>query len=72
MSKPYILPGPADAGNQFGYFKRGIVPAGAFAVVEDGEYANGGYGPSLEGRGVFGTREEAEAEIIRLSAGVET
>lgn len=40
------LYGPADCGNQFGYWTRELVPAGHFAIVTDGELANGGFGPS--------------------------
>lgn len=43
----YVLEGPADCGNVFGYFKKGLVKAGQFAVVEDDHYANGGRCPSL-------------------------
>jgi hypothetical protein len=47
----YVLEGPADCGNVFGLWKPSLVPAGRWTVVEDGEYANGGYGPStVDGR----------------------
>jgi len=56
-----VLEGPADCGNQFGFLKAGLVPAGKFAVVENDEYANGGHGPcSVDGR-LYATRAEAEA-----------
>ncbi len=45
----YILEGPASAGNEFGFFKPELIPAGCFAVCHDGEYANGGRGHRLEG-----------------------
>ncbi len=47
----YVLAGPADCGSRLGYWQEGRVPAGAWAVVADGEYANGGHGPSsVDGR----------------------
>jgi hypothetical protein len=67
--KTYILEGPADAGNLFGFWKPGLIPAGKFAVVEDGEISNGGYGPSIVTQQVFNSREEAEIEIRRQESG---
>jgi hypothetical protein len=51
MGQIYVIAGPADAGNTLGIFRRGLIPAGRFAVVRDGEYANGGHGPiAVDGR----------------------
>ena len=58
--KRYILEGPANCGNIFGYCKRGLVPAGRWAVVKDGEYANGGHGPSTVDGRLYDSREAAE------------
>lgn len=56
----YVLEGPADCGNVFGYWKTNLVPAGKFVVVEGCELANGGYGPcTIDGR-LYGSREAAE------------
>lgn len=69
--KMYILAGPADCGNVFGFFRAGLVRDGQFAVVEDGEYNNGGYGPSdVTGR-VFASREEAEKAMLEKLIGSE-
>jgi hypothetical protein len=62
----YVLEGPADAGNVFGYWKPGLIPAGKFAVVENGELANGGHGPCTVDGKLYGSREAAE-EAIRDS-----
>lgn len=61
-----VLAGPADCGNVFGFYKPGLIPAGKFAVVSDGEYSNGGRGPSVEVATLFATIEAAEAEMRRL------
>jgi hypothetical protein len=61
----YVLEGPADAGNVFGYWKPGLIPAGKFAVVENGELANGGHGPCTVDGKIYGSREAAE-EAIRV------
>ena len=58
--KAKVLAGPADAGNQFGFWKPGLVPAGKFAVVEHGELSNGGNGPSTVDGKLYSSREEAE------------
>jgi hypothetical protein len=66
MSEMYILVGPADCGNALGVYKPGLVPAGKFAIVQDGEYANGGYGPvSVDGR-LYGSKERALAALEKL------
>lgn len=59
----YVLAGPADLGNTFGYCKPGGLAAGRFAIVEDDEYANGGDGPSTVDGRTYSTREEAEAAL---------
>ena len=53
-----VIEGPVTVGNTFGFY--GVeIPKGKFAVVEDGEYANGGYGPSLATKTVFSQRFDA-------------
>jgi hypothetical protein len=63
---PYIIEGPAKIGNVFGYY--GVqVPQGKFAIVSNGEYYNGGHGPSQYGPSrLFDTREEAEKVLQEL------
>ena len=65
----HVIEGPAEIGNSFGYFGQ-ILPEGMFAVVEDGEYANGGRGPSVGccGHSKHRTREGAEACLAALQA----
>jgi len=46
MSKYYVVEGPVFIGNKFGYSGH-LLPEGQIAVVEDGEHANGGRGPSV-------------------------
>ena len=45
MADMYVLEGPADCGNIFGYWRHGLIPAGRYAVVVDGDLANGGAVP---------------------------
>lgn len=63
----YIVAGPVKIGNIFGSF--GLeVPENKFAIVEDGEYSNGGYGPSQVVNGLFSTTVNAEVkmeEVVR-------
>lgn len=63
----YVLKGPADCGNIFGVHRAGLVPLGRFAVVEDGEYANGGWGPSLTLEKAFASKSEADEAMRRLT-----
>jgi hypothetical protein len=65
--KPYILAGPAEVGNAFGYWGY-EVPEGKFAVVTDGEYANGGRGPSVVGNIYYSSRAAAEAALAKYEA----
>ena len=61
----YIIEGPTEGGigNAFGFWHIDTnVPEGRFAVVEDGEYANGGRGPSILG-GLHKTRLAAEKRL---------
>lgn len=67
MARVYVLDGPASAGNAFGFFKHGLVPAGCSAVVADGEYANGGHGPSTVDGKSYASREAAEAVASALN-----
>lgn len=63
----YVMAGPAVIGNAFGYHGK-EVPADRFAVVVDGEYANGGHGPSQEGPlKLFASAEEAQAVANSLN-----
>ena len=62
----YVIQGPADAGNEFSVFKRDLIPAGYLAIVSDGEYANGGRGPSTVDGRLYSTRDEAEARMAGL------
>ena len=64
-----VLEGPADCGNLFGYWKIGLVQAGQFAVVADGELTNGGFGPSIVCQTAFASREAAEGEMRSLADG---
>ena len=67
----YVLEGPADCGNTFGFWKENLVPSGKFAVVEDDELSNGGRGPcSVDGK-LYAIREQANAAIA-ADAGHET
>jgi len=65
--KPYIIEGPAEVGNTFGYSGYEI-PAGKFAVVTNGEYANGGRGPSVVDGIYYATRAAAEAALAKYEA----
>lgn len=70
MDSLYILAGPADCGNVFGYFKAGGIPAGKFAVVYDDEYTNGGCGPVLwqiDGRKLYDSEDAARAAMESVS-----
>lgn len=58
----YVLQGPQTIGNIFGHYGH-LVPEGKFAVVSDGEYSNGGYGPSQAIKGLFASSEEAQQAI---------
>ena len=59
----YVIAGPAGMGNQFGHFRENLLPEGRFAVVEDGEFANGGFGPSTVDGVAYCSRERAEAAL---------
>jgi hypothetical protein len=66
MARAYVVAGPCRVGNDFGYFGH-EVPESKFLPVRDGEYANGGHGPSAVGP-LFDSREAAEgwlAEPLR-------
>lgn len=58
----YIVEGPCTIGNSFGYVGTDV-PEGRFAVVEDGEFTNGGYGPSSVDGKLYRTRDAAEAAV---------
>jgi hypothetical protein len=65
MPPARILAGPAGCGNLLGYYRSDLVPAGHFAIVHDGEYANGGCGPSTVDGRLYHTREGAERALAR-------
>ena len=59
----YIVEGPEEIGNTFGYSGH-FVPEGRWAVVEVGEFVNGGVGPqSLDGV-LYATKEDATAAMV--------
>lgn len=62
----YVVAGPAEIGNGFGYYGT-EVPEGGFVVVADGEYVNGGFGPSTIDGTLYRTRERAEAAAKRAN-----
>jgi len=70
--KAYIIEGPADAGNSFGFFKRGFVPVGGFILARKGEYANGGFGPSTVDGKLYKTREHAESALRAMEEAAHT
>ncbi len=67
VARMRILAGPADCGNVFGFHKPGLIPPDHFAVVADGEYANGGRGPSVVTSRLFLSREAAIAAMQGLA-----
>lgn len=67
MSNAYILEGPAGCGSLWGYWKKNLIPERKFVIVEDGEYANGGYGPCLVASKVFTNRKEASDYLLTLN-----
>lgn len=67
MSKYYVLVGPAEIGNIFqsyGY----KVPTGRWAVVKNGEYSNGGRGPSSVDGVLYTSELDAEKARVDLTA----
>lgn len=46
MTVAYIIAGPRGLGNVFRFYSRELLPDGRYAIVRDGEYTNGGQGPS--------------------------
>lgn len=67
MNSVYILEGPAGCGNVFGIYNPDLLPPGRFAVVRNGEYANGGHGPSTVDGKSYRSREEAEKAMVQLA-----
>lgn len=61
--KLYVLEGPASCANIFGYFKQDFVPEGRFALVYQGEFANGGHGPITVDGVLYRTRRGAEGVL---------
>jgi|GEM_PF-5140006 len=59
-----VIEGPTTIGNSFGYYGS-HVPEGKFAVVRDGEYANGGCGPSTVDGIRYGSRARAEQALAQ-------
>lgn len=61
MEPHYVVAGPAEVGNLGTSFAYGIlVPQGRFVVVRDGEYCDGGVGPSITVNKFFRTESGAE------------
>lgn len=58
----YILEGPVNGlGNIYGYYKPNLrVQPGEFVVVENGNYSNGGCGPSLAVNRRFASEADAK------------
>lgn len=63
MENAVVVAGPCVIGNRFGYFGH-KVPEGKFAIVEDGEYVNGGHGPCSADGKLYASAERAE-EVLR-------
>ena len=64
MARCYIIEGPAVVGNEFAIY--GVkVPADRFVIVEDGEYADGGSGPSLVSCLAYLDRATAERAVAQ-------
>ena len=59
--KYYIVKGPAEIGNIFGFFGH-EVPEGYLAICYDGEYNNGGMGPIQAVKGLW--RDKYESRTI--------
>lgn len=57
--KLFVLAGPAKCGNVFGYADRFEIPAGSFVIVSNGEYTDGGVGPSVYFHKLFKSVEAA-------------
>lgn len=66
MSEVYVVEGPVRIGNVFGFYGDDV-PPGRYAVVTDGEYANGGHGPSTALSRLFHSLEAAERMCVALS-----
>jgi len=63
--RAYIKKGPAVIGNRFGYY--GVtVPEDRWVIVEDGEYTNGGYGPSSVDGKLYKSEEAARQALEKL------
>jgi hypothetical protein len=62
----YIVEGPRGMGNVFGHYRANLLAKERFAIVEDCEYANGGYGPSTVDGIAYKTRQNAEDMLARL------
>ena len=57
-----IIAGPATIGNLFGFYGH-AVPTGRYAIVDDCEYANGGYGPCSSNGKLYGSLEQAQLAL---------
>ena len=63
---PYILQGPHGMGNQFAAYHAALLPAGRWAIVTHGPYANGGQGPiSADGK-MYRSLEDAQAALAEM------
>ena len=63
----YVLTGGNPVATIFGYWGKGSVPEGCFAVVHDGELTNGGTGPILSINTFFVDLGRASVEAERLN-----
>lgn len=60
-----VIAGPAKIGNIFGFYGR-MVPAGRYAVVTDGEYSDGGWGPIATLPTLYASEAEAKAALAAM------
>jgi hypothetical protein len=67
MNTYYVVTHPAKVGNFFGSYGH-VVPEGRYVVVKDGEYSNGGHGPSVAVNYMFKTQERAECAARAMNA----
>ena len=64
----YIVSGPMTIGNTFGFYGSSV-PDGYHAIVYDGEYTNGGYGPNTADGKIYkhlAKAKEAMSDLAKL------
>ncbi len=64
--RAYIIEGPCGMANVFGIYQEGMLPAERFAVVKDGQYANGGSGPISVNGQCYKSKAGAEKALVEL------